>query len=155
MLVLLMQLVGFTLGIPGGGSSARQAVPIQFVPYCLCPTFSNFMNCFVESQLKTLFALNMLKWIKKDMVNALSSQASPFLFPEKIFSLKNKIPHVSSYASDHCSFSSVLLCCVLCPQIFHHSPRIWGKTGPLRFLVFTEAPSLPAPFPSLNFLPVS
>lgn len=51
------------------------------------------------------------------MVTALSSQASLFLFLEKIFSLKNKISHISSFASDHCSFSSVLLCCALSPDI--------------------------------------
>lgn len=33
----------------------------------------------------------MLKWIKEEMVNALSLQASLFLFPEKMFSLKNEI----------------------------------------------------------------
>lgn len=122
-----------------------QGVTFQFIPNYLCPTFSNFTNCFEESQIKTLFALNMFKWIKKEMVNALSLQASLFLFPEKIFLLKNKISLISNYASDHCSFSSVFA--FLC-SAFKYFAISWDGVQAPWALMFTEAP-----FPPAHLLP--
>lgn len=71
------------VGTPQGRERLVSLPPAAYAPF-----FSNFMHCFEESQIKTLLALNMRTWIKIEMVNALSWQASLFLFPKKIFSLK-------------------------------------------------------------------
>lgn len=145
MLMLFMFWNGLTLWISGSGDSERQGELIQFGPCCLCPSFPHFMNCFEDSQTKTLFALNTLKW--KWWMHYPYNRPSSYL-QRKYFHWKDEVSLHSSDASDHCSFCFALLC--LDPKSFPAPPgfaaELWVSD------IFTEAPSpLARPLSFLEF----